>query len=196
LKKIKKRVGTDYQVALDLFDTGIYDAMYLAGMVVDDAKMTKADLNRWAKTASAPIAGSIVPAVAAHSRYGWELGMEWIESAKPLVAVAGWGTLMAVISITDDDELNLDEVKRLLKRVEKTIDAAPNAVRYQMNAFVIAAGCYVRSLMPLALELGEKLGRVSVDMGNTACQVPYAPDYIRKAEKRGAIGKKRKSAKC
>ena len=27
-------------------------------------------------------------------------------------------------------------------------------------------------------------------------QVPFAPDYIRKIQKRGTIGKKRKSAKC
>ena len=28
------------------------------------------------------------------------------------------------------------------------------------------------------------------------CQVPFATDYIRKVQKRGAIGKKRKKAKC
>ena len=47
-----------------------------------------------------------------------------------------------------------------------------------------------------ALQAGEKIGPVTVDVGNTACQVPFAPDYIRKAEKRGAVGKKRKTAKC
>lgn len=41
-----------------------------------------------------------------------------------------------------------------------------------------------------------KIGRVEVDMGNTACQVPYAPDYIQKIRERGALGKKRKTAKC
>jgi hypothetical protein len=35
-----------------------------------------------------------------------------------------------------------------------------------------------------------------VDMGGTACKVPYAPEYIQKVQKRGAIGKKRKTAKC
>jgi hypothetical protein len=37
---------------------------------------------------------------------------------------------------------------------------------------------------------------VTADMGNTSCQVPFAPDYIRKVQKRGTSGKKRKSAKC
>ena len=45
MKKIQKRIKKDYQLALDLYDTGNYDAMYLAGLVADDAKMTRKDLN-------------------------------------------------------------------------------------------------------------------------------------------------------
>jgi hypothetical protein len=65
-----------------------------------------------------------------------------------------------------------------------------------MNSFVIAVGSYVKSLTETAIRLGEKLGPITVDMGNTSCQVPFAPDYIRKVQQRGTIGKKRKSAKC
>ena len=65
-----------------------------------------------------------------------------------------------------------------------------------MNGFVIAVGCYVEELTALALQTAGKIGRVSVDMGNTACEVPYAPEYIQKIQKRGTIGKKRKTAKC
>src|SRR5436190_14305304 len=52
MKKIQKRIKKDYQLALDLYDTGNYDAMYLAGLIADDAKMTKKDLNRWVKMAN------------------------------------------------------------------------------------------------------------------------------------------------
>ena len=65
-----------------------------------------------------------------------------------------------------------------------------------MNGFVIALGTYVRELTEPAMQAGEQIGPVSVDMGNTACKVPYAPEYIQKARERGAVGKKRKSAKC
>ncbi len=37
LKKIQKRIKKDYKLALDLYDTGVYDAMYLAGLIADDA---------------------------------------------------------------------------------------------------------------------------------------------------------------
>src|SRR6201997_5122095 len=65
LKKIQKKIKKDYQLALDLYDTGIYDAMYLAGLIADDLKMTKKDLQHWAEKASAPLARSTVAWVAA-----------------------------------------------------------------------------------------------------------------------------------
>jgi hypothetical protein len=69
-------------------------------------------------------------------------------------------------------------------------------VRTEMNGFLIAAGCFVPALTSLAVQLGEKIGPVTVDVGNTACKVPYAPDAIDKVKRRGAIGRKRKTAKC
>jgi 3-methyladenine DNA glycosylase AlkD len=53
LKKFQKRIKKDYQLALDLYDTGNYDAMYLAGLIADDARMTRKDLQRWAEKAYA-----------------------------------------------------------------------------------------------------------------------------------------------
>src|SRR6202140_5757454 len=52
LQKIQKRIKKDYQLALDLYDTGIYDAMYLAGLIADDLKMTKKDLQHWVDKAT------------------------------------------------------------------------------------------------------------------------------------------------
>src|SRR6516164_8638427 len=69
LKKIQKRIKKDYQLALDLFDTGISDAMYLAGLIADDAKMTRKDLQKWVKSACWPmLSESTVPWVAAEGR--------------------------------------------------------------------------------------------------------------------------------
>jgi hypothetical protein len=184
LQKIVKRVKQDYQLALDLYDTGIYDAMYLAGLIADDARMTR------------PLATTAVAWVAAGSAHGWELAREWIDSKTPLIAVAGWATLGSLVSIKDDAQLELAELKRLLQRVQKTIHQSPNEIRREMNGFVIALGCYVKPLSEAAIAAGEKIGQVTVDVGNTSCQVPFAPDYIRKVQARGAIGKKRKTAKC
>ena len=78
--------------------------------------------------------------VAAGSPHGDAAAREWIESEKEHVAVAGWATLSAIISVRPDAELDLAELKSLLARVQREIHAAPNLVRYQMNGFVIAVG--------------------------------------------------------
>ena len=196
LKRIQKRVGTDYRLALALYDTGVYDAMYLAGLITDDAEMTERDLERWVKEAYGPISTATVPWVAAGSPHGMKLALEWIGSQKESIAAAGWGTLSSLVSVKDDEELDVAALKKLLLRIPATIHEAPNGVRSEMNGFLIAVGCHVPALTDLAVRLGEKIGPVYVDVGNTACKVPYAPDSIDKAKRRGAIGRKRKTAKC
>jgi 3-methyladenine DNA glycosylase AlkD len=51
LKKLQKKIKVNHQLALDLYETGISDAMYLAGLIADDVRMTKKDLQRWADQA-------------------------------------------------------------------------------------------------------------------------------------------------
>lgn len=197
LKKILKRVGSNYELALELFDTGHYDARYLAGLMVDDARMTERDLQHWLKTAQGPSqVGCTVPWVAASSPHGFSLARRWIDSQSSAEQEPGWATWSSLVSVTPDASLDLQELRGLLKRVLRDIRTAPDRVRYQMNGFVIAVGCYVAELTPLALEVAEKLGSVEANLGPNSCEVPLAADSIRKAQQRGSIGTKRKSAKC
>lgn len=197
LKKIQKRIKKDYQLALDLYDTGNYDAMYLAGLIADDARMTQKDLQHWvAKAYVGSLTGATVAWVAAGSPHGHTMAMKWIDSPKPLIAACGWATLSGLVSLKPDDELDLGEIKALLRRVKRTIHEAPDVVRYQMNGYVISVGAYVAPLTELAIETGERIGEVTADLGNNSCAVPYAPDYVRKIEQRGTIGKKKKTVKC
>jgi hypothetical protein len=92
--------------------------------------------------------------------------------------------------------LDLAELKKLLARVVKEIHKAKNRERYTMNVFVISVGGYVKALLAEAKAAAAKIGDVSVDVGETACQVPVATAYIAKMEKAGRVGKKRKSLRC
>ena len=197
LKKIQKKVKMDYKLSLELFDSGISDAMYLAGLIADPAQMTKKDIQHWADKAywymltEYPVAW-----VAAESRYGNELALEWIESDRESIACAGWATLGCIASLKQDTDLDIKLYTKLVERVGKEIHQAPNRVRHCMNGFVISAGAYIQPLTDIAIKTGTKIGVVKVDMGDTACQVPFIPDYIRKIEARGSLGKKKKTVRC
>ena len=95
-----------------------------------------------------------------------------------------------------DNELDIELIKKLLKRIEKEIHKAPNYVRYAMNNFIICTGGYIKELTKEAIATSQKIGTVMVDMGNTACKVPSARDYIKKMEAKGNLGKKKKTVKC
>lgn len=197
MKKIQKKVKQDHELSLELFDSRIGDAMYLAGLIAEPQKMTKAQLNKWAKNANWYMVSEYTVAwVAAESNYGWELALEWIESDKEHIASAGWSTLSSIVAIKQDNELDIKTLKQLIGRVVKTIHSSHNRVRYTMNGFVIAVGSYVKELTNVAIKAGEKIGKVDVEMGGTACKVPPVVLYIEKVQSKGYIGKKRKRAVC
>jgi hypothetical protein len=197
MKTIVKKVKKNHELSMDLYRTGIADAMYLAGLIADEKKISKADLQEWMKGAFWPqLSEFTVPWIAAESKYGWELALEWIEAKDELTQSAGWSTLSSLVSIKPDAELDLARLSALLDRVARTIHQSANRTRYAMNGFVIAVGGYVIDLSPKALQTAEKIGTVSVFMGDTACKVPPAPEYIKKMMGMGAIGKKKKMARC
>jgi len=197
LKTIQKRVKADHELALALYDTGIYDAMYLAGLVADPPRMTKAQLQRWVKGAYCPGLGCYTVAwVAAESRFGFDLARAWIDSPKEQIAAAGWSTWASLLAIKPDEELDHPGIEKHLDRVAKEIHAAPDRVRYTMNGFVIAVGSYVPALATKSKAVGKAIGAVEVDTGGTACRVPDAVAYIEKVERMGRQGKKRATARC
>jgi 3-methyladenine DNA glycosylase AlkD len=197
LKRFQKRFKVNHQLAMDLYETGNYDAMYLAGLIADDQKMTKATLRRWVKKANAgALPGATVAWVAAGSPHGWEIALEWIESPVDFIAEAGWSTLASIVALKEDSELNMTALKRLIELLETTIRKAPGRVSYAMNQFLIAVGCYVQPLTASAIAAGERVGVITAELGHNNCEIPFSPDRIRKAQKAGAIGRKRKTVKC
>jgi 3-methyladenine DNA glycosylase AlkD len=197
MKPIVRKIKKDYTLAKDLFDTGNTDAMYFAGLIADEKKMTKSDLEHWVKKAhSAMIGEYTVPWVAAETPHGWDLALEWIDSKEVHIAASGWATIASYVGITPDEDLDLRTLDKLIKRVIKEIHSAPNRVRYVMNTFLISVGASVPALTDTAVEAARKIGPVEVDMGDTSCKVPAAEDYILKIKKAGKLGKKRKTARC
>ncbi|MGC5325440.1 DNA alkylation repair protein [Brevibacillus sp. SYSU BS000544] len=197
LKKLVKFVKKDQELALALYQTGNHDAMYLAGLSVDPKKMTKEILQDWVKKAYwYMLAEYTVASVAAESTFAIELAREWIQSEDEIIATCGWSTYSNYLSITPDEKLDLGEIRVLLDQVEQTIHQERNRVRYTMNNFVISVAAYVVDLHERATEVAERIGKVHVNVGNTACKVPLATEYIKKIEARGKIGSKRKTCIC
>ena len=198
LKVIAKTIKGLQALALELYETGNVDAMYLAGIVADGSKMHKQQLQAWAEGAAGVplIAEYTVPWVTVENPEGRALALEWMKSKNESVASSGWCTYSGLVATKADSELDLAEVEQLLGSVARRIGASPNRVRYTMNGFVIAVGSYVKPLLKQAKATAKQIGAVSVEMGDTACKVPLASASIAKTEDAGRVGKKRKTIRC
>ncbi len=197
LKKILKKTKKNHQLSLELYATGNTDAMYLAGLMADEKQITKAQLQNWVENAYWYFLFEyIVPWVASETDFGFALGLEWIKSDQESIAAAGWATLYNYANVNPDEKLDIEVYSKLLDTLEKEIHTAQNRVRYTMNGFVIAISVSIVALTEKCKTVAEKIGKVNVEMGGTACKVPLATVYIEKALDRGRAGKKRKTARC
>ncbi len=197
LKKILKKTKKNHELSLALYATGNSDAMYLAGLMADEKQITKKQLNDWVKKAYwSYLSEYAVPWVASETSFGFELEQEWIKSKKENIAAAGWSTLANYAAVNNDEDLDIAQYRKLLATVEKEIHTAQNREKYAMNGFVIAIGSYIKELTQEAKEMGERIGKLQVDMNGTACKVPFAKDYIQKVIDKNRVGKKKKTARC
>ncbi len=197
MKKLLKPVMGDNALALELFATGNYDAMYFAGLFADGSRMTPEQIRAWAATAyGGGISAYTVPWVATEHPQGFEMALEWIDSENEKIAITGWMTLSTIISVRDDASLDLERLRKLVLRVEKEIRAVPPRLCQAMNAFVISAGSFVPALTADSLAAAAKIGVLKVKIDGTACKIPSAEEYIRKVEKAGRLGRKRSAVKC
>ena len=182
LKKVQKRIKKNHELSLALYESGNSDAMYLAGLIADHEKITKKDLQSWADKAYwYMLSEHTVAQTAAKSHFGLELALKWIDSDKENIQSSGWSTLTYTLYYKMHLDSNL--MQSLMQRIKKEIHGSVNRTRSSMNLFIISVGTYVDELTDEAMEIAEYIGKVKVDMGGTACKVPYAPDYILKARK-------------
>ena len=198
IKIIAKKIKGQQTLACELYETGNLDAMYLAGLVADGSQMTRKQLNKWAEGAAnlQMISEYAVPWVTVENPDARELAMQWIKSKKEHVASSGWCTYAGLVAVKPDGDLDLAEIENLLGTIVKEIDGAQNRVRYTMNGFVIAVGTYVKPLLKQAKASALQIGVVSVDLGDTACNVRAAAAHIEKIDSSGRAGQKRKTIRC
>ena len=98
LKKLVKFVKKDHKLALALYDSGISDAMYLAGLSINPQLTTKEILQQWVKKANwSLLAEYTVAGVAAESDYGLELAREWMNSEDEMIACCRLEYILPII---------------------------------------------------------------------------------------------------
>jgi hypothetical protein len=100
----------------------------------------------------------------------------WTAAGDELTGHVGWSLVGAVAAEGDSHWDAL--LTALLPELERNIHAAPNRARQAMNRALIAIGSRSDSLAESAIAAAGRIGKVEVDVADTACEIPDAAAYI------------------
>jgi 3-methyladenine DNA glycosylase AlkD len=180
LKGLLKRIGVDHELACALWETDNLDARNLAVKIVDPARLTAADLDKWARESSVPkLCGGYVAMLAAEGPHGVAKATAWLAAKDAWARGAGW-VLLGQLSQRNESLPDSFFTERIAE-IERTIHSSPNAERDVMNSALIAIGCRNDALRQAATAAAQRIGKVHIDYGDTACKTPDAASYIEKA---------------
>lgn len=183
--KLTKSIKVDHSLADKLWATANHDARVVATMVADAGIATRKQLDAWAGACDNYVLTDAVAQLVAKTPNARATAEAWTKSTSEFVGQAGW-TVLAVLARTDPS-ITDDYCMALLARIEKSIAKGKNRVRHAMNSALIAIGGRSTKLRTAAIAAAKRIGPVSVDHGDTACETPDAVSYIGKiwARKKG-----------
>lgn len=197
MKPLVKKIKNNQALADELYASGNYDAMYLAGMIADPKTMAEADFDRWMEGAYFHMISDYVVAwTLAETDIAQAVADRWIANSQELFVSAGYSCYCWLLGTRKDEEFDRNKLQAMLETVEKTIHGSPDRAKYAMNAFVSAVGVSYIPLHEKALSVAMTIGAVDVCRGNTKCSVPVAAEEIQRAVDKGRLGFKRKNVRC
>jgi 3-methyladenine DNA glycosylase AlkD len=101
LRKMAKDIGTDHDLALALWDTGIHEAQLLAGIVDDPAQVTERQMEQWvADFDSWDVCDQTCSNLFDRTPFAYRKAFEWAEDEREFVRRAGF-VLMAALAVHD-----------------------------------------------------------------------------------------------
>jgi len=193
LEKIRKQIKRDHSIAAELWSSGNFDACNLATLIADPAQMTNKDLDEWAKGMNGYcVADLYARNIVSKTEFAKQKIETWTKSKDELIGEAGYQVL-ACWAMNDKQQSD-SYFEEWLTKIEAGIHKAPNRVRHAMNGAVIAIGLRNGRLQKQALAAAARIGKVTVDHGETDCKTPDAAAYILKVAQRNASKAKSKAA--
>lgn len=179
LRPMAKRLKGQHQLALELWDTGVYDARILAAMIADPKQVTPDLLDAWVQGVSDHAVADELSKFAARTAHAREIAEAWSQNPSEWISTAGWD-LLGQLAL-NDTSLPEAYFERYIDQIQREIHDKPNWTRYAMNHALIAFGMRSLNLEGKALAAASAIGKVHVDHGQTSCKTPDASTYIPKA---------------
>jgi 3-methyladenine DNA glycosylase AlkD len=181
IRAVAKKIKTDHELALKLWETGNVEAQLLATLIIKPKSLSADELDALTRSTTCAQAADWLNAyVVAEHPEKEALREKWMKAKDRWAARAGWNITASRINKGAND-LDLDA---LLDRIEKEMPQAKPEVQWTMNNTLAAIAIHHANLRQRAVAIGEKIGLYRDWPVSKGCIIPYVPVWVEAMLKR------------
>jgi 3-methyladenine DNA glycosylase AlkD len=156
LRRMAKRVGTDHDLAVALWDTGNHEARLLAGMVDDPAAVTESQMDQWAAAFDSwDICDQVTSNLFDKTPFAYDKVREWSAAGDEWVKRAAFATAAALA--VQDKKAPDERFLPLLELVRREAGDGRNFVKKAVNWALRNIGKRNAALHAAAIETAEAI---------------------------------------
>ena len=175
IRAIAKKIKTDHQLALELWDTGNVEAQLLATLIIKPKSLSAAELDTMTRSTTCDqVAEWLNAYVVAQHPEKEALREKWMKDKDRWAARAGWHLTASQVN---KGEGGLD-LPALLDRIEREMPKAVPEVQWTMNNTLAAIGIKHAAHRKRAIAIGEKIGLYRDWPVSKGCTPPYVPMWV------------------
>ena len=175
IRKVAKKIKTDHELALALWETSNVDAQFLATLLIQAKKLSAKEMDRMVRSISFVRVADWLIAYVVRQHPGKEaLRRDWMTADDRWAARAGWDLTAERVGKSPD---GLD-VPALLDRIEAEMAGAKPEVQWTMNNTLATIGIHFPKHRKRAIAIGEMLGIYRDWPVSKGCVSPFAPIWI------------------
>lgn len=175
IRALAKRIKTDHELALTLWETGNVDAQFLAILLMKPKSLSAAELEKMVRSVTfVHVADWLISYVIKQHPDKESLRGKWMTTKDKMAARAGWSLTAARIEKHPE---GLD-LPALLDRIDSEMGTAPSEIQWTMNYALAQTGIHHPKLRKRAIAIGEKLGIYRDYPCSKGCTSPFAPVWI------------------
>ena len=175
IRVLAKKIRTNHDLALSLWNTGNVDAQFLATLLIQPKKLSARELDGMVRSLTFVRVADWLNAYVVRQHPDKEaLRQEWMAADDRWAARAGWDLTAERVGKSPD---GLD-VPALLERIESEMAGAEPEVQWTMNNTLAGIGIHFPKHRKRAIAIGEKLGVYRDYPVSKGCTSPFAPIWI------------------
>ncbi|MFZ4261212.1 DNA alkylation repair protein [Sphingobacterium sp. HJSM2_6] len=181
IRKIAKQLKNNHELALNLWDTKILEAQFMAILNFKASSFSTQELTELSQSANFPhlLDWLFSYVIKLHPEKD-QLRLAWLNSKEPSLRRLAWQLTASSIS-KNEGKL---ELKQLLKTIEETMLSEHYLVQWTMNSTLASIGICNEELREQAIHIGNKLALYQDYPVSKGCVSPFAPIWIEEMAKR------------